>query len=80
MTGDTGNMFPYTLTNEKVHTVAGEEFGERQVYIVEIIQSQYGMVMASRSWSLYLRDFMWSIGYVPIRADLDIWIKERFEL
>ena len=72
MAGDAGNTFPHALTNEKVHTVAGEEFGERQGCIVEIIRTKYRMATASRSWSLYLRDFMWSIGYILARADPDI--------
>ena len=49
MAGDAGNTFPHAPTNEKVHTVAGEEFGERQGCIVEITRSQYGMATASRS-------------------------------
>ena len=34
------------------------------------------MATALRLWSLYLRDFIQSIGYVSTRADLDIWIKK----
>ena len=76
MAGDAGNMFPHAPTNEKVHTVAGEEFRERQGCITEIMQSQYGIVTALRSWLLYLGDFMRSIGCVLTRADLGIWIKK----
>ena len=48
MVGDTRNTFLYAPTNKKVHTIAGKEFRERQGYIAEIIQSQYGMATASR--------------------------------
>ena len=38
--GDARNAFLHVPTNEKVHTVAGEEFRERQGCIVEIMPSQ----------------------------------------
>ena len=76
MVGDIRNTFSHAPTNKKFYTVAGEEFRERQRCITEIISSQYWMATASRFWSPYLRDFIQSIEYIPVRADPDIQMKK----
>ena len=73
---DVGNAFPNAPTNEKAHAVAGEEFGERQGCIVELIKSLHGMSTASRSFALCACDFVRTLGFIPTRADLDTWIKK----
>ena len=67
--GDVGNTFPNVPTKEKVHAIAGEEFGERQGCIVEFTKSPHGMVTASRSFALCLGDFIRTLGLFPTRAD-----------
>ena len=72
MCGDVGNAFSNALTNEKVYAVAGEEFGECQECIVELIENLCGMSTASRSFALYLEDFIRTLEFIPTRADPDI--------
>ena len=48
MRDDTCNAFPNAPTNEKVHVVAGEEFGEGQGNMLEIIKSLCRMSTSSR--------------------------------
>ena len=58
MGGDVGNAFTHAPSLEKVHSVAGEEFGELKGCVVEIIQSLCGMAPASRVFSLNLGYFI----------------------
>ena len=60
-----------------MHAEAGEEFGERQGCIVELIKSLCGMSTRSRSFALYLGDFIRALGFIPTREDPDTWIKKN---
>lgn len=73
--GDTGNAFPHADMMEKACAAAGLEFGEREGCLVEIIKNMHGCSTASRAWSLHFSDFMRNLGFVPTRADQDVWIK-----
>ena len=68
--GDSGNTFLRTPALEKACAVYGEEFGERMGCAVEVIQSLHGVATASRSFSLFLGDFVRTLGRAPPRADL----------
>ena len=70
MWGDLGNVFPNTPTNESICAIAGEEFGERQEFSVEMIMST-----ASRSFSLCLGDFVSTLECVLFMSDPHAWIK-----
>ena len=74
---DVGNAFPHAEPLEKVCTVAGPEFGEREGCLAEIVRNMHGMASASRAFSLFFGDFTHSLGFVPTRADQDIWIKSE---
>ena len=69
ISGDIGNIFLYMLTNKRIHTIANKEFRDRQECMVKILKSLHGIAIASRSWSLHLGDFIYSLGYMPLRAD-----------
>ena len=74
--GDVGNAFLNAPTDENVHAVAGEEFGELQGFIVEIIRSLHGISMSSRSFALCLGNFMRTLGFASTIAGPDTWIKK----
>ena len=72
MCGDVENAFLNALNNEKVHAVADKEFREYQGCITELIKSLCGMSTASLSFTLYLGDFIRTLGFIPTRANPDI--------
>ena len=76
MGGDFRNPFPHAPALQKACAVAGEEFGEMMGRIVEVIQSTHVMATVSRSFSLFLGDFIRTLGHLPSRADPDAWMKK----
>ena len=72
-----GNTFPYVDAMEKVHAIAGPEFGFREECKVEIIKNMHGHATASRACSLHFGDFIRTLGFTHVRADQDVWIKEE---
>jgi len=75
ISGDIGNAFIQADTNEKIYTIAGPEFGEKEGSVVIIKKSLYGLVTSARQWSLTLGDFIREMGFRPTRADPDLWIR-----
>ena len=75
VTGDISNAFVQADTKEKIYSVAGPEFGEKEGSIVLIKKALYGLATSARQWSLTLGDAIKNMGFVPTRADPDLWIK-----
>ena len=75
VTGDIGNAFIHALTNEKIWTKAGPEFGERQGCKIIFKKALYGLSTSARQWNLTLGDAIADMGFKPTRADADLWIK-----
>ena len=76
VTADIGNAFIQAPTKEKIWTRCGSEFGDRAGCVAEIQKALYGLSTSARQWSLQLGDTLKSLGFVPSRADPDLWIKE----
>ena len=76
MTGDIGNAFVHAFTKEKIYSVAGKEFGDREGCKIIIKKALYGLATSARQWNLALGDMIRKLGFVPSRADPDLWIKE----
>ena len=79
MAGDIGNAFPTAPNMEKVWTVAGPEFGDQVGSIVEITRALYGLSTASRAFHEFLADCLRRMGFIPSRADPDLWLKKSDE-
>ena len=75
VTGDIGNAFVQADTKEKVYTIAGREFGEKKDCTVIIKKALYGLATSARQWNITLGDSIRAMGFVPTRADPDLWIK-----
>ena len=75
MTGDIGNAFPTAPCIEKIWSVAGVEFGERNGSVIEIQRALYGMATASRAFHEFLGDKLRRMDFIPSRADPDLWMK-----
>ena len=76
MTGDIGNAFIHAMTNEKIYSTAGKEFGHREGCKIIIKKALYGLSTSARQWNLALGDMIRKMGFKPTRADPDLWIKE----
>ena len=77
VTGDISNAFVQADTNEKIYSIAGPEFGEKEGCKVIIKKALYGLATSARRWSLTLGDAIKGMGFRPTRADPDLWIKEN---
>ena len=75
MAGDIGNAFPTAPCAEKVWSVAGPEFGQRQGAVVILQRALYGLKTSSRAFHEFLADLLRRMGFVPTRADQDLWYK-----
>ena len=76
MSGDIGNAFCTAPCAEKVWSVAGPEFGQKEGCTVVLKRALYGLNTASRSFHEFFGDFLRSLGFEPSRADQDLWIRK----
>jgi hypothetical protein len=73
MTTDVANAFCTAPCMEKIWSVAGKEFGDRQGSKVSLKRALYGTKTASRSFHEFLGALMIRMGFQPSRADQDLW-------
>jgi len=76
MTGDIGNAFPTAPCAEKVWSKCGPEFGDQEGAIVTLQRALYGLKTASRSFHEFFGDTLRRMGFVPTRADQDLWYRK----
>ena len=74
ITADIANAFCTAPSQEKVWAECGPEFGDREGQRAIIQRALYGMASASRSFHDFLGDLLLELGFVPSRADPDLWI------
>jgi len=75
VTGDIGNAFLHGNTQGKIYSITGSEFGEKKDYMVIIKKALYGLSTSARAWNIELGDMIRGLGFVPTRADPDLWIR-----
>ena len=74
---DVGNAYLYGTTNEKVCIRAGPEFGpERQGKWLIIEKALYGLRSSGARWHEAFADIIREMGYMPSKADPNLWIKD----
>ena len=76
VTGDISNAFIQADTHEKIYSVAGPEFGDREGSVVLIKKALYGLATSARRWSITLGDEIRTMGFHSCRADPDLWLKK----
>ena len=76
MTGDIGNAFPTAPCAEKVWSRCGPEFGKQEGAIVTLKRALYGLKTASRSFHEFFGDTLRRMGFLPTRADQDLWYRK----
>ena len=75
--GDVGNAYINAYTNEKVYSIAGPEFGEKEGHVVVIRKALYGLKSSSERWHSHFSDTLRGLGFITTRYDNDVWIKKN---
>ena len=74
---DIGNAYLESVTSEKVAFVAGPEFGKYAGHTLVILKAQYGLRTSGRQWHNRLFDVLISMGFIPSKAEDDIWMRDK---
>jgi hypothetical protein len=73
MTADVANAFCTAPNMEKVWSIAGKEFGDKEGAKVSLKRALYGTRTASRAFHEFLGELLQRMGFQPSRADQDLW-------
>ena len=77
--GDISSAYLQAYTVEKLTTVLGSEFGELAGILVIIVKAVYGSRSASHCWWSKLADCLLAMGFVPSKADFNMWMRKRVD-
>jgi Reverse transcriptase (RNA-dependent DNA polymerase) len=77
---DVGNAYLEAKTKEKIHIVAGPEFGSLDGHILIIDKASYGLRLSGLCWHQRFAGVLRSMGFNPSKADADIWMRENIGL
>ena len=72
---DIGNAYLNAPCREKIWTLAGPEFEEDDGEVMIIIRALYGLKSSGAAWRAMFAEYLTELGYVPTKADPDVWIK-----
>ena len=72
---DIQNAFLCATNREKIWTRAGPEFGSDCGKIMIVVRALYGLKSAGAAFRALLAETLHDIGYVPSRADPDVWLR-----
>ena len=70
------NAYLESHTSEKVCFVAGAKFGPLAGHALIIHKAQCGLKSSGKCWHDRLHDVLRSMGFVPSRAEEDIWMRD----
>ena len=73
---DVGNAYLEAQTRERVCIIAGPEFGPREGHLLLIHKALYGLRSSGLRWHERFADTLRSMGFVPSKAEDDIWMRE----
>ena len=74
---DVGNAYLESLTKEKIIFRAGPEFGEEEGHWMVVTKALYGLRTSSVQWHERLSDILRDMGFIPSKADPDIWMRAK---
>ncbi len=72
---DIQNAYLTAKCREKIWTTAGPEFGSEAGQIMIIVRALYGLKSSGAAFRALLADTLHDLGYVPTKADPDVWIR-----
>jgi Reverse transcriptase (RNA-dependent DNA polymerase) len=77
-TGDIVNAYLEATTDEKVCFIAGKEFTAfgHDGHLMIIVKALYGLKTSGARFHEKFADYMRQLGYIPSRADSDVWMKD----
>jgi hypothetical protein len=74
---DIGNAYLEAKTLEKVYIIAGPEFKGKEGHILKVYKALYGLRSSGLRWHERLADCLRNIGFVPCKAEPDIWMRRN---
>ena len=74
LTGDIGNAFIQSYTNEKIYTRFGKEFGDFQGCLAIIVKALYGLTTSAERFRSKFADLLRNVGFKSSRYDRDVWM------
>ena len=74
LTGDIGNAFIQSDTNEKIYTRFGDEFGELKGCLAIIVRALYGLTTSAERFRSKFADLLRTMGFKSSRYDRDLWV------
>ena len=64
------------FTKEKVYTVAGPKWKEREVQIIIIEKAVYGLKTSGNRWHAKFSETLRGLEFVPCKIDENLWMKD----
>ena len=77
---DIGNAYLEAYTLEKVHIIAGPEFGEREGHTMVISKALYGLRSSGLRWHEKLAIILKKLNFFPCKAEPDIWMRKNHDV
>ena len=77
MSSDISNAYLEAYNGDPIVFVAGPEFGDLEGHTMIVIKALYGLSKSGRAWSERLAAILRTEGWVPCRADHDVWMKQN---
>ena len=75
MACDIQNAYLTADCREKIWTRAGPEFGSEAGTVFLVKKALYGLKSAGAAFRTLLAETLYDLGYVPTRADPDVWLR-----
>ena len=75
MACDIQNAYLTADCREKIWTRAGPEFGSEEGTVFLVKKALYGLKSAGAAFRALLAETLYDIGYVPTKADPDVWLR-----
>ena len=75
MACDIQNAYLTADCREKIWTRAGPEFGSEAGTVFLVKKALYGLKSAGAAFRALLAETLYDLGYVPTRADPDVWLR-----
>jgi len=69
-----GNAYLEALTEGRIYIVTGPEFGDKKGHMLIICKALYGLWTPGLCWHETFSDCLCDLGFVPSRAEPDIWM------
>jgi hypothetical protein len=73
---DIGNAYLHAKTKEKVYTILGEECGSLAKKVLIFGKGLYGLKTSGARFHEHLSDILRKMGFLPSKADADLWMKD----